>query len=99
MFGALEVFGAEAGVIIANPSGITCNACSFINASRVDLVTGSNYNVATDSFDSIANTNIGLIDNGFDASSVGILNIQAGSFTNTGGLKANTLLLKPQTIN
>ena len=28
--GALEVFGAEAGVIIANPSGITCNGCSFI---------------------------------------------------------------------
>ena len=87
--GALEVFGAEAGVIIANPSGITCNACSFINASRVDLVTGSNYNVATDTFDSIANTNIALIDDGFDASSVGILNIQAGSFTNTGGLEAN----------
>ena len=87
--GALEVFGAEAGVIIANPSGITCNGCSFINASRVDLVTGSNYNVATDTFDSIANTNIALIDNGFDASSVGILNIQAGSFTNAGGLNAN----------
>ena len=91
--GALEVFGAEAGVIIANPSGITCNGCSFINASRVDLVTGSNYNVATDTFDSIANTNIALIDNGFDASSVGILNIQAGSFTNTGGLEANTFNL------
>ena len=87
------MFGAEAGVIIANPSGITCNGCSFINASRVDLVTGSNYNVATDTFDSIANTNIALIDNGFDASSVGILNIQAGSFTNTGGLEANTLNL------
>ena len=91
--GALEVFGAEAGVIIANPSGITCNGCSFINASRVDLVTGSNYNVATDTFDSIANTNIALIDSGLDASSVGILNIQAGSFTNTGGLEANSFNL------
>ena len=87
--GALEVFGAEAGVIIANPSGITCNGCSFINASRVDLVTGSNYNSSTASFNDIANTNIALIDNGFDASSVGILNIQAGSFTNAGGLNAN----------
>ena len=91
--GTLEVFGAEAGVIIANPSGITCNGCSFINASRVDLVTGSNYNVATDTFDSIANTNIAIIDDGLDASSVGILNIQAGSFTNTGGLEANTFNL------
>ena len=87
------MFGAEAGVIIANPSGITCNGCSFINASRVDLVTGSNYNSSTDSFNDIANTNIALIDNGFDASSVGILNIQAGSFTNAGGLEANTFNL------
>ena len=73
--GALEVFGAEAGVIIANPSGITCNACSFINASRVDLVTGSNYNVATDTFDSIANTNIALIDDGFDACNIKVIRI------------------------
>ena len=58
--------------------------------SRVDLVTGSNYN-ATDTFDSIANTNIALIDSGLDASSVGILNIQAGSFS--GGLEANSFNL------
>ena len=89
LFGALEVFGAEAVVIIANPNGISCNACSFINASRVDLVTG-NYDVNTNTFGTIdENTNIAIIDNGLDASSVGILNIQAGSFTNTGGLKAN----------
>ena len=42
LFGTLEVVGAEAVVIIANPNGITCNGCGFINASRVDLVTGSN---------------------------------------------------------
>ena len=89
LFGALEVFGAEAVVIIANPNGISCNACSFINASRVDLVTG-NYDVNTNTFGTIdENTNIAIIENGLDASSVGILNIQAGSFTNTGGLKAN----------
>ena len=89
LFGALEVFGAEAVVIIANPNGISCNACSFINASRVDLVTG-NYDAGTNTFGTIdENTNIAIIENGLDASSVGILNIQAGSFTNTGGLKAN----------
>ena len=89
LFGALEVFGTEAVVIIANPNGISCNACSFINASRVDLVTG-NYDVNTNTFGTIdENTNIAIIESGLDASSVGILNIQAGSFTNTGGLKAN----------
>ena len=82
--------GAEAAVIIANPNGITCNGCSFINASRVNLVTGSgNYNSGTDRFSNIANTNIDIIENGLDASSVGILNIHAGSFTNTGVLNAN----------
>ncbi len=39
--GRIEVFGSEAGVIIANPNGITCNGCGFINASKVDLVTGT----------------------------------------------------------
>ena len=93
LFGALEVVGDEAAVIIANPNGITCNGCGFINASRVDLVTGSNYNFNTDNFNSIANTNIAIIGNGLDAASVDILNIHAGGFTNTGGLKANTFNL------
>ena len=93
LLGTLEVVGAEAAVIIANPNGIDCNACSFINASRVDLVTGFNYNLVTDSFDSIANSNIAITDNGLDAADVGILNIRAGSFTNTGVLEANDLNL------
>ena len=93
LLGTLEVVGAEAAVIIANPNGIDCNACSFINASRVDLVTGSSYNFNADSFDSIANTNITITDNGLDAADVGILNIRAGSFTNTGVLQANDLNL------
>ena len=36
--GTIEVFGGEAGIIIANPNGIECNGCAFINANRVDLV-------------------------------------------------------------
>ena len=39
--GAIEVFGAEAGIIIANPNGIDCDGCGFINTSKVDLVTGT----------------------------------------------------------
>ena len=42
---------------------------------------------------SIANTNITITDNGLDAADVGILNIRAGSFTNTGVLQANDLNL------
>ena len=39
--GITEVVGTRAGVIIANPNGITCSGCGFINASRVDLVVGT----------------------------------------------------------
>lgn len=38
--GAIEVAGDRAGVIIANPNGITCNGCNFINASNGTLTTG-----------------------------------------------------------
>ena len=39
--GTIEVFGGEAGLIIANPNGIDCDGCGFINTNRVDLVTGT----------------------------------------------------------
>uniref|UniRef100_UPI0036D8AD97 two-partner secretion domain-containing protein n=1 Tax=Photorhabdus sp. RM322S TaxID=3342825 RepID=UPI0036D8AD97 len=38
--GWIEVAGRKADVIIANPSGITCNGCGFINAHRTTLTTG-----------------------------------------------------------
>ena len=92
LVGTLEVFGAEAGLIIANPNGISCNACAFINASRVDLVTGSNYDAGTNTFGSIAATDITVGGSGLDAASVGILNIQTGAdFNNAGAINTNNL--------
>ena len=38
--GVIEVAGKQAQVIVANPAGITCNGCGFINASRATLTTG-----------------------------------------------------------
>ncbi len=38
--GYVEVAGQRAEVVIANPSGITCNGCGFINADRATLSTG-----------------------------------------------------------
>ncbi len=37
--GYVEIAGARADLIIANPSGISCNGCGFIHASRVELAT------------------------------------------------------------
>lgn len=38
--GMIEVAGQKAQVVIANPSGITCSGCGFINANRATLTTG-----------------------------------------------------------
>eukprot|EP01037_Dinobryon_pediforme_P037178 gene37178-44521_t len=39
--GYVEVAGDRAQVVIANPSGVTCDGCGFINANRVTLTTGT----------------------------------------------------------
>src|SRR5699024_4089704 len=38
--GYIEVAGRKAQVIVANPAGITCDGCGFINAERSTLTTG-----------------------------------------------------------
>lgn len=38
--GPTEVFGGRADVIIANPNGITCAGCGFINTPHATLTTG-----------------------------------------------------------
>lgn len=39
--GYIEVAGSRAQVVIANPSGITCDGCGFVNAHRATLTTGT----------------------------------------------------------
>ncbi|EOW6646841.1 filamentous hemagglutinin N-terminal domain-containing protein [Cronobacter muytjensii] len=39
--GMVEVAGKSAQVIIANPSGITCDGCGFINTNHASLTTGT----------------------------------------------------------
>uniref|UniRef100_UPI0036DF4914 two-partner secretion domain-containing protein n=1 Tax=Photorhabdus sp. RM322S TaxID=3342825 RepID=UPI0036DF4914 len=38
--GQLEIVGNKANVMIANPNGITCDGCGFINTSATTLTTG-----------------------------------------------------------
>jgi filamentous hemagglutinin len=40
LHGAMEVAGNAADVVLANPYGITCNGCGFINIPRMTLSTG-----------------------------------------------------------
>jgi filamentous hemagglutinin len=39
--GIIEVAGDKAQVIIANPAGVTCAGCGFLNANRATLTTGA----------------------------------------------------------
>lgn len=41
LLGKQEVFGMAADYILANPNGITCNSCGFINTNRTSLVVGN----------------------------------------------------------
>ncbi|ELW9234955.1 DUF637 domain-containing protein [Proteus mirabilis] len=40
LLGKLEVAGQQADVLIANPNGISCDGCSFINTPSITLTTG-----------------------------------------------------------
>ncbi|WP_184415250.1 two-partner secretion domain-containing protein [Rhodocyclus tenuis] len=39
--GPIAIFGDRAAIVIANPNGVTCNGCGFINTSHVTLTTGT----------------------------------------------------------
>ncbi|MEC5384646.1 hemagglutinin repeat-containing protein [Uliginosibacterium sp. H3] len=39
--GYIEVLGGKANVVVANPFGISCNGCGFINTDRASLTTGT----------------------------------------------------------
>ncbi|AYR22686.1 hemagglutinin repeat-containing protein [Herbaspirillum rubrisubalbicans] len=67
--GYLEVAGNRAQVVVANPAGITCAGCGFLNANRATLTTGvpqiNNGNL--DSY-RVASGAVNIEGNGLDAS-------------------------------
>ncbi|EKY3223919.1 filamentous hemagglutinin N-terminal domain-containing protein [Cronobacter dublinensis] len=91
--GIVEVAGQSAQVIIANPSGITCDGCGFINSNRATLTTGS----AT--FDGQGNLSgldvkkgqVIITGKGMDAASAQYADIIARSVKVNAQLKANDL--------
>ena len=89
--GTIEVFGGEAGLIIANPNGIACDGCAFTNVNRVDLVTGSGYDADANTFSTIAATDITVEGSALELSNVD-LNIQTGrDFSNDVAINVDTL--------
>ena len=41
LLGKQEIFGMAADYVLANPNGITCDGCGFINTNRSSLVVGN----------------------------------------------------------
>ena len=90
--GFTEVLGGKADVIVANPNGLTCNGCGFINTDRVTLTTGTS-NVAVDGSLTGFNVNRGdvLIEGlGANASTQQIFDIVARSVNVNGKINTAT---------
>ncbi|WP_367598746.1 filamentous hemagglutinin N-terminal domain-containing protein [Pseudomonas fulva] len=70
--GYTEVAGQAARVIVANPHGVTCNGCGFINTPRVTLSTGKPMLDATGKLDHFAvdGGSISIEGQGLDASNI-----------------------------
>jgi len=91
--GYTEVAGQQAEVIIANPNGITCNGCGFINTSRGVLTTGTPVMGASGSLDAFRVTggDIQIGTAGLNASNIDQFDLVARSVKVNGELWANNL--------
>jgi filamentous hemagglutinin family protein len=90
--GKIKVFGDNAHVIFANPSGIDCNGCEFINAHQVTLTSGAPVfeNGLLDKF----SVNKGDIVIGAEGlKSEGYLNLLSESVKIYGHMKSNDILV------
>ncbi len=91
--GYTEVAGSRAEVIIANPNGITCNGCGFINTSRSVLTTGAPVFGGSGSLDAFRVTGgqIRVDAGGLNGNNIDQLDLIARSVKVNGNLWANNL--------
>ncbi|WP_233958926.1 hemagglutinin repeat-containing protein [Pectobacterium versatile] len=89
--GYLEVGGKQASVIVANPNGITCDGCGFINTPQVTLTTGKPQLDAQGNLQHIdvKRGDITLTGQGLDASKSDYLSLIARTAQIDAGLNAN----------
>lgn len=90
--GFVEVAGKKAQVVIANPAGISCDGCGFINANRATLTTGQPQmkNGSLTGF-SVERGEIQITGKGMDASRTDYTDIIARSVKINAGIQAQDL--------
>ncbi|WP_414430875.1 filamentous hemagglutinin N-terminal domain-containing protein [Alcanivorax sp. IL3] len=90
--GYIEVGGARADVVVANPNGISCNGCGFINTNHATLTTGQS--IMEDGelrgFD-VQGGAVSILGNGLNASNTERFDVIARSVTLAGELHADRL--------
>ena len=93
--GYMEVAGTRADVIVANPWGITCNGCGFINTDRATLGTGVPALAGDGSLSKLSVSQGDILVNGagLNGASQNILDIVARSVVLDGQIKANDVKL------
>lgn len=90
--GFVEVAGDRAQVVIANPAGISCDGCGFINANRATLTTGTPVMNGGSLEGYVAQRGqVTISGNGLDASQTDYTDIIARSVEINAGLWANEL--------
>ena len=91
--GYIEVAGQKADVVVANPWGITCNGCGFINTARATLTTGVpiyNSNGSLGGFN-VQQGAVNISGQGLDATQTDILDLLARSVQVNGAVYARNL--------
>ena len=91
--GHTEVAGGRAELVIANPNGITCDGCGFINTSRTVLTTGVPLMGAGGSLDGfrVANGQVFVQGAGLHGSEVDQLDIISRAVSINAEIQANNL--------
>ncbi|EKU23729.1 two-partner secretion domain-containing protein [Xanthomonas graminis] len=92
--GYTEIAGARAQLVIANPNGISCDGCGFLNASLVTLATGTpqlGSDGALNGF-SITGGALSIGSNGLDAYNVDRLDLLSRQLSVGGSVWAKDLL-------
>lgn len=93
--GKLEVAGAKANVMIANPNGISCDGCGFVNAPGVVLTTGKPTLDKQGALDRLDVTKGSVIvgEQGLDGNSANYVDVISRATELNGKIKAKTLNL------
>lgn len=88
--GSVEVLGNAADIVIANPNGISCDGCGFINTPRASLITGRSFLSSGGALG--FNVNGGVLDvgaSGLNARTLGELDLIAGQLKVNGTIQAS----------